>query len=169
MTARDFVVEEMTPQDWPAARAIYAAGLQTGHASFETEVPDWEKWNAKYLAPFLLVARRSSGNVLGWAGLTRVSERRVYAGVAEVSVYVAPEAQRRGVGEQLLRALIGESERGGFWTLQSTIFPENAASIRLHLKCGFREVGRRERLGKHHGVWRDALLLERRSNVAGTD
>ena len=159
----------MKSEDWPAVREIYRAGLDTGQASFEVDVPDWEKWDAKYLAPFRLVARADYGAVVGWAGLTRVSERRVYAGVAEVSVYVAAESRRRGIGEQLMRALINASERGGIWTLQSGVFPENTASIRLHCKCGFREVGRRERLGKHHGIWRDALLLERRSKVAGID
>jgi phosphinothricin acetyltransferase len=162
-------VEKMTPQDWPVVREIYREGLDTGHASFEIAVPDWEKWDAKYLPEFRLVARMESGAVVGWAGLTRVSERRAYAGVAEVSVYVAAEARGRGAGEMLLRALIDVSERGGIWTLQSGVFPENTASLRLHLKCGFREVGRRERLGKRDGVWRDSLLLERRSTVAGID
>ncbi|MFL6528725.1 MAG: GNAT family N-acetyltransferase [Chthoniobacterales bacterium] len=166
---REVLVELMKPEDWPAVREIYRAGLDTGQASFETDVPDWEKWDAKYLAPFRLVARDDNGNVVGWAGLTRVSERRVYVGVAEVSIYVSAESRRHGIGAQLMRALLDVSERGGIWTLQSTVFPENTASIRLHLKCGFREVGRRERLGKHHGTWRDALLLERRSKVAGVD
>jgi len=166
---REVLVELMKPEDWPAVREIYRAGLDTGQASFETDVPDWEKWDAKYLAPFRLVARDENGNVVGWAGLTRVSERRVYAGVAEVSVYVSAELRRHGIGQQLMRALVDVSERGGIWTLQSTVFPENTASIRLHLKCGFRDVGRRERLGKHHGTWRDALLFERRSAVAGVD
>lgn len=163
------VVEPMRPEDWPVVRDIYRAGLETGHASFEVSVPDWKKWDAKYLRDFRLVARDETGAVVGWAGLTRVSERRVYSGVMEVSVYVAPNARSLGVGEQLLRALIEASERAGVWTLQSGVFPENTASIRLHLKCGFREVGRRERLGRRDGVWRDALLLERRSNVAGAD
>jgi phosphinothricin acetyltransferase len=162
-------VERMTRADWPSVQEIYRAGLESGEASFETIVPDWESWDAKYLADFRFVARDDGGDVVGWAGLTRVSMRRVYVGVAEVSVYVAPSAQRRGVGERLLRALIDASEGEGIWTLQSGIFPENAASIALHRKCGFREVGRRERLGKHRDVWRDSLLFERRSNVAGID
>lgn len=163
------IVERMKPADWPAVRDIYLAGLQTGDASFETSAPTQEKWNAKYLPDFRLVARDDDGTVVGWAALTLVSDRRVYCGVAEVSVYVAPSARGRGVGEMLLRALIDASERGGIWTLQSGVFPENSASLRLHQKCGFREVGRRERLGKRDGVWRDSLLLERRSNVAGID
>jgi phosphinothricin acetyltransferase len=162
-------VEQMTPADWPAVRDIYLEGLETGHASFETSAPTWEKWDAKYLREFRLVARDENGGVVGWAALTLVSDRRVYCGVAEVSVYVAKQARGRGVGEMLLRALVDVSERGGIWTLQSGVFPENEASIRLHKKCGFREVGRRERLGKRDGVWRDSLLLERRSDVAGID
>jgi len=169
MTARQLSIEAMEPDDWPAVRDIYLAGLATGDASFEISAPDWEKWEAKYPRQFRLVARDDRGAVLGWAALTAVSDRRVYAGVMEVSVYVASDARRGGIGEKLLRALVDVSERGGIWTLQSGVFPENTASIRLHLKCGFREVGRRERLGKREGVWRDALLLERRSDVAGMD
>lgn len=162
-------VEEMKPGDWPAVREIYRAGLDSGQASFETEVPDWEKWNAKYQAPLRLVARDETGEVLGWAALTEISVRRVYAGVREVSVYVAPAARGGGVGEALLRALINASEREGIWMLQSGVFLENQPSIRLHQKCGFRQVGRRERIAKREGIWRDTLLLERRSNVAGID
>lgn len=162
-------IEKMRATDWPAVREIYLAGLETGHASFETSAPAREKWEAKYLPDFRLVARDKTGAVIGWAALTLVSNRRVYSGVAEVSVYVAPDARKVGVGETLLRALIEASERGGIWTLQSGVFPENEASIRLHKKCGFREVGRRERLGKRDGIWRDSLLLERRSTIAGID
>lgn len=163
------VVEQMKREDWPAVREIYRAGIDTAQASFETHVPDWEKWNAKYREPFRFVARDDNGNVQGWAALTEMSARRVYAGVREISVYVAPAARGSGVGEALLRALIDASERAGIWMLQSGVFLENEASIRLHKKCGFREVGRRERIAKRDGVWRDTLLLERRSNVAGVD
>jgi L-amino acid N-acyltransferase YncA len=162
-------IDEMKPDDWSAVREIYRAGLDTGQASFETELPDWEKWAAKYPEPFRLVARDENGNVHGWAALTAISQRRVYAGVREVSVYVAADARGSGVGEALLRGLIRASERAGVWMLQSGVFLDNAASIRLHKKCGFREVGRRERIAKRDGVWRDTLLLERRSDVAGID
>lgn len=164
----NFTIEKMMPADWPQVRTIYLSGIGTGHASFEVDAPTWEIWDAKHLADLRFIAR-SNGAICGWAALSPVSQRRVYAGVAELSVYVAPDSQRRGIGHALLTAIIAASEQGGIWTLQSGVFPENAASIRLHLKCGFREVGRRERLGKRDGVWRDSLLLERRSNVAGVD
>lgn len=164
----DFVIDKMRAEDWENVREIYLAGLSTGHASFETSAPTWEKWDAKYLADYRFVAR-TAGGIAGWAALTSVSDRCVYAGVSEVSVYVAAEATRHGVGSALLRALIEASEHGGIWTLQAGVFPENAGSIALHKKCGFREVGRRERLGKRDGVWRDSLLLERRSDVVGID
>ena len=163
-----FVIDKMRADDWENVREIYLAGLGTGHASFETSAPTWEKWDAKYLPEYRFVAR-TDDSIAGWAALTSVSDRCVYAGVAEVSVYVAAEATRHGVGSALLRALIEASEQGGFWTLQAGVFPENAGSIALHKKCGFREVGRRERLGKREGVWRDSLLLERRSDVVGID
>lgn len=163
-----FKIEKMSASDWPQVRSIYLAGIATGNASFEADAPSWGKWDEKHLLDFRLVARNRNG-VVGWAALSSVSARRVYSGVAEVSVYVAPEAQQRGVGFGLLQGLIEASERGGIWTLQSGIFPENEASIRLHLKCGFREVGRRERMGKRDGVWRDSLLLERRSKIVGID
>ena len=161
-----FSVDRMHAADWPEVCAIYLAGLSTGDASFETAAPEWEKWEAKYLRDYLRVARSDKG-VIGWAGISAFSTRAVYSGVAEVSVYVAAHAKRQGVGSALLRAVVEASEQGGFWTLQAGIFPENAASLALHKSCGFREVGRRERLGKREGVWRDSLLLERRSNVAG--
>lgn len=162
------MIEPLKAQHWEMVRAIYLAGLNTGQASFETVAPDWEKWNAKYLPDYRLIARAENA-VVGWAALTAVSDRCVYAGVAEVSVYVAAEAKRQGVGTALLRRLIDASERGGIWTLQAGIFPENEGSLRLHKACGFREVGRRERLGKRDGIWRDSLLLERRSALVGID
>ena len=148
-------------------RAIYLEGIATGQATFETTAPTWEKWDAGHLRKMRLVARGEGGEILGWAALSRVSDRCVYGGVAEVSVYVGERGRGRGVGRALLEALIAASERNEIWTLQAGVFPENAASVRLHLSCGFREVGRRERIGKLNGVWRDTLLLERRSRNVG--
>ena len=162
------IVESMRPTHWEQIAAIYLEGIATGQATFETSAPSWEQWHRGHLPAPRLIARRGDA-VVGWAALSPVSQRRVYAGVAEVSVYVASTARGSGVGRKLLEALIEESERNGIWTLQAGIFPENAASIALHLACGFREVGRRERIGKMNGVWRDTILLERRSRRAGLD
>jgi phosphinothricin acetyltransferase len=164
----DFDIDSMRPQDWESVRAIYLEGIATGEATFETEAPDWERWDANHLSHCRLVTRNSDG-ILGWAALSPVSRRAVYAGVAEVSVYVAASARGRGVGGALMRALVEASERHGVWTLQSIVFPENHASVALHLKHGFREVGRRERIAQRHGVWRDTIVLERRSSVVGVD
>ena len=164
----DIVIGSMRPQDWDFVRAIYLEGITTGQATFETVAPDWERWNAGHLPQCRLVARIGDV-VLGWAALSPVSRREVYAGVAEVSVYVAASARGLGVGGALMLALIEASELYGVWTLQSSIFPENHASVALHLKHGFREVGRRERIARRHGVWRDTVVLERRSRVAGLD
>jgi L-amino acid N-acyltransferase YncA len=167
----------MPPELWPAVREIYREGIATGNATFETELPDWEKWDADHrkdcrlvaLAPFEkdteLVVPLEKLTVLGWSALSPVSTRRVYAGVAEVSVYVSAAARGRGVGKVLLQALVQESETNGIWTLQAGIFPENAASISLHESCGFQKVGVRRRIGRLHDTWRDVLLLERRSVV----
>lgn len=160
------MIDKMAPSDWPAVRRIYEEGIETGDATFESEPPPWEEWDAAHLPACRLVAREGD-SVLGWAALSLVSERCVYAGVAEVSVYVSLNATGRGVGKTLMGALIEASEREGIWTLQAGIFPENVASLRLHLGCGFREVGRRERLGRINGVWRDVVLMERRSDVVG--
>ena len=157
-------VRPMVASDAEDVLAIYRAGIETGNATFETTVPAWPVWDAAHLAGHRFVAV-DAGRVLGWAALSPVSDRCVYAGVAENSVYVHPEARGRGVGTALLRALVASTEAAGIWTLQTGIFPENAASVALHEKAGFRVVGRRERLGRHHGVWRDVLLLERRSPV----
>jgi phosphinothricin acetyltransferase len=150
--------------------AIYQAGMDAGNATFETVAPDWARFDAGRMAEHRFVAA-DADRVLGWASLSATSERRVYAGVVEVSVYVHPEAQGQGIGRALLGALIDSSERAGLWTLQAGIFPENTASIRLHQAAGFRLVGVRERIGRHelggHGRWRDVALLERRSSVAG--
>ena len=153
----------MTASDWPAVAEIYRQGLDTGHASFETEVPAYEAWDRAHLERPRLVAR-VDGDVVGWAALSPVSDRCVYGGVAEDSVYVAAAATGRGVGRSLLTELVRRAEDDGIWTIQAGLFPENTASLALHERCGFRVVGRRERLGKHHGAWRDVLLVERRSD-----
>jgi L-amino acid N-acyltransferase YncA len=155
-------LRELTPEDWPAVKTIFEQGIAGGQATFETEAPSWEEWDRSHLEGHRLVALQD-GEVVGWAALSRVSERRVYEGVTENSVYVADSAQGRGVGRALLEELIAGSERDGIWTIQAGVFPENEASIELHTRSGFRIVGIRERIGKHHGVWRDVVLMERRS------
>jgi phosphinothricin acetyltransferase len=159
-------IEPMTPLHWPEVRAIYLEGIATRNATFATDAPDWTEWDAEHLQSCRLIARDRE-RVLGWAMLSAVSGRCVYAGVAEVSVYVASAARGRGVGGALLKALVAASERSGIWTLQAGIFPENAVSIGIHQACGFREVGRRERIGRMGDIWRDVVLLERRSNAVG--
>ena len=159
-------VEAMRDSDWPAVREIYGEGIETGDATFQTAAPDWAKWDAGHLRHSRLVARRE-GSIGGWAALSAVSRRECYAGVAEVSVYIAGEHRGRGLGRRLLAALIVESEAHGIWTLQAGIFPENRASIALHKRLGFREVGVRERIGQRDGRWRDTVLLERRSQSVG--
>ena len=154
-------VRTMRADDWPAVSAIYAAGIATGNATFETAVPTWEQWDAGHLADLRLVAVVDDA-VVGWASLSPVSDRCAYAGVAENSVYVDPDRQGQGVGYVLLAALVEGSEAAGIWTVQTGIFPENEASLALHQRCGFRVVGRRERLGRLNGGWRDVLFLERR-------
>jgi L-amino acid N-acyltransferase YncA len=150
--------------DWEAIRRIYVEGLATGNATFETKAPTWEQWDASHHA-FARLVLASDFEVVGWAALSSVSARQVYAGVAEVSVYVSTEVRSSGHGRTLLHALIEAAEQNGIWTLQASIFPENIPSIKLHLHCGFREVGRRERIAKLNDVWRDTVLLERRSSV----
>lgn len=162
-------IDAMTTADWPAVRDIYEAGIATGDATFQTEAPPWETWDAAHLSSCRLVVRDENGIVVGWAAVSPVSARPVYAGVVEVSVYVAPESRGRGVGLRLLGALVDASERDGRWTLQASVFPENRASLRVHERCGFRVVGRRERISCLHGRWRDVLLLERRSATVGAD
>lgn len=158
----------MKAADWAQVKSIYLEGIATGHATFETEAPTWEQWNASHLSSARLVAFEGD-ELVGWAALSPVSQRCVYGGVAEVSVYVARSARQSGVGRKLLGALIDESEQNGIWTLQAGMFPENAGSVALHRSCGFREVGRRERIGKLNGAWRDTILLERRSNLVGIE
>ncbi len=157
-------IRSLSPEDWPRVRAIYEEGLATGHSTLETVAPEWPAWDAGHIATPRLVATIEEV-VTGWAALSPVSARAAYRGVAEVSVYVAADARSRGVGRALLEALIPASEAAGFWTLQAVILAENGASIALHQRAGFRLVGRRERLGERHGVWRDSVLLERRSRV----
>ena len=154
----------MRGSDADAVLRIYQEGLDTGNASFETRAPTWEAWDAGHVPHSRFVAE-DGGKVVGWAALSPVSDRCCYAGVAEVSVYVSRRGE--GVGSALLAAVIGESERRGIWTLNAGMFPENEASVALHMKHGFRVVGRRERIGQLGGVWRDTLLLERRSEVVG--
>lgn len=161
-----FFVSDMQPEDWADIRRIYQEGIDTGDATFEVAAPEWEAWDAGHLAHSRLVAREND-RVVGWAALSPVSKRVVYRGVAEVSVYVAEAARGRGCGAALLAALVNESERNGVWTLQSSIFPENAGSAKLHGQFGFREVGRRERIAQREGRWRDTVLLERRSRRVG--
>ena len=159
----DLTVRAMRPADAGAVLAIYQAGLDGGQASFETTAPDWSAFDAGRLPAHRLVAVDPADRVLGWIAVTPVSSRPVYAGVVEHSVYVDPAAQGRGAGRLLLGALIAATERAGIWTIQSGVFPENAASLALHAACGFRTVGTRERVGRHHGIWRDVTLIERRS------
>lgn len=158
----------MSEVHWPTVREIYLAGIASGNATFETQAPEWDEWDAKHLGFARLVAI-GDREVKGWAALSAVSTRKVYRGVAENSVYVAPAAQGLGLGRLLLQRLIEESEANGIWTLQNSIFPENIASIRLHRSCGFREVGQRERIAQLNGVWRSTIFMERRSAVAGAD
>jgi L-amino acid N-acyltransferase YncA len=155
-------IRRMGPGDWPHVASIYAAGIATRNATFETAVPEWAEWDAAHLADHRFVAAHGA-RVVGWVALTGYSDRCCYAGVADLSVYVDPAAQGRGVGRSLLEQVVANAEAAGIWTLQAGIFPENEASLALHRRCGFRLVGTRERIGQLDGVWRDVLLLERRS------
>jgi L-amino acid N-acyltransferase YncA len=161
MELRDF-----RSDDWPEVARIFEQGIRTGVATFETEVPTWEAWDTTHLPEHRFVAERD-GRVVGWIALAPVSSRCCYAGVAEVSAYVGEEARGQGVGAELLAALIESSERAGIWTLETGVFPENAVSLRLLQRYGFRVIGTRERIGQMHGMWRDVVFLERRSEVVG--
>jgi L-amino acid N-acyltransferase YncA len=154
---------DMAPQDWPDVRRVYEQGIATSNATFETEAPEWDAWDRGHLARPRLVATLGDG-LVGWCALSPVSSRRVYRGVVEVSTYVGEDARGRGVGRALLTRMIERCERAGIWTLQAGVFPENVASLSLHARCGFRTVGVRERIGRLDGVWRDVVLLERRSD-----
>lgn len=152
--------------DWSFVQDIYQQGIDTKNATFQEKAKEWSEWNSSTLKTCRLVAVEED-NVVGWAALSPVSSRRVYAGVAEVSVYVANAHQGQGLGKLLLASLVTESEKAGLWTLQAGIFPENIASLAVHKKCGFRVVGVREKIGQMNGIWRDVLLLERRSKTIG--
>jgi L-amino acid N-acyltransferase YncA len=164
----DLHIEAMTPADWESVRLIYREGIASGQATFEVEAPSWEQWDGAHHSFARLVARADDW-VIGWAALSPVSRRGCYAGVAEISVYVGVEHRGQGIGRQLMLAAIAESERHGIWTLQGATFPENEASLRLQRACGFREIGKRERIARLRGVWRDTVLTERRSTLIGTE
>lgn len=151
-------------EDWQAVSRIYQEGMDTGIATFETQVPDWKKWNSKFLTTCRLVAE-DDGMVVGWAALSPTSKRAVYQGVVEVTIYIDLSQTGKGIGSKLLHALVEASETAGFWTLQSSIFVENQPSIQLHLRAGFRIIGTRERIAKRDGEWKDTVFLERRSNL----
>jgi L-amino acid N-acyltransferase YncA len=163
-------ISMLSADDWPAAARIYAAGIASGNATFESEAPGWEQWSRGHAGYPDVLARGPHGDVLGWAALTPTSPRAVYRGVGAVSIYVDPAVARQGVGSVLLGALIEASERAGFWTLEAGIFPENAGSIALHERLGFELVGVRRRVGRMpDGRWRDVRLYERRSASVGRD
>jgi L-amino acid N-acyltransferase YncA len=158
-------IRPMTSGDAAEVLRIYQAGLDTGQASFETVAPSWEAFDKGRLPGHRLVATDDAGRIAGWVAVSAVSARPVYAGVVEHSIYIDPASRGGGVGSALLQALISSTEAAGIWTIQSGVFPENEASLRLHERAGFRAIGVRERVGRHHGVWRDVLLLERRSPI----
>ncbi|HKO99702.1 MAG TPA: GNAT family N-acetyltransferase [Pyrinomonadaceae bacterium] len=168
MSAENIEIRPLSDADWERVRDIYIQGLATGLATFETTAPSWEQWDAGHLKSCRLAAA-SEQFVAGWCALSPISKRQAYSGVAEVSVYVAEEYRGLGLGRALLDALVAESESNGIWTLQASIFPENAASIAIHQRCGFRKIGLRERVAELNGIWRDTVLLERRSQKVGVD
>jgi L-amino acid N-acyltransferase YncA len=159
------IVRDLVADDWPAVRAIYEEGIEHGDATFETEAPSWEAWDAAH--PQLRLVAEQEGAVVGWAAISPASTRRCYRGVGEASIYVTEAARGKGVGRALLEWLVERSEGEAYWTLTAGVFPENEASLRLHRACGFRELGVRERIGESGGVWRDVVLLERRSERVG--
>lgn len=160
----DLQIRNLLPEDWEQVSLIYKQGIDTGNATFQQAIPLWEDWDKSHLISCRVVVSLNK-EIVGWAALSKVSDRCVYGGVAEVSIYVSTLHSGKKIGTQLMQALIIESETNGIWTLQAGIFPENIASIKLHEKNGFRIVGRREKIGKMNGVWRDTLLLERRSKI----
>ena len=164
-----FKIRFMMPSDAPEVLRIYQEGIATGSATFETNVPTWDEWNQVHLRDARLVAEDANGKVMGWAALSPGSTRQVYAGVAEISIYVAESFRGRQVGIALLHRLIAESENAGIWMLTATIFAENSASIALHRRCGFRLVGRREKIAQLHGEWKDTVIYERRSALVGEE
>lgn len=165
---RHMQIERLLPSHWPEVSRIYEDGIASGNATFQTSAPEWEQWDNGHISDARLVATLE-GKVIGWAAISLVSNRPVYSGVGEVSVYVDPVVQGKGVGKLLLRELIVQSEKNGFWTLQAGIFPENIASLKIHQDLGFRLLGTREKIGKMKDTWRNTVLLERRSTVTGVD
>jgi L-amino acid N-acyltransferase YncA len=168
----DYLIDTMKPEDWEQVRQIYLEGIATGNSTFEADAPDWDKWDCTHLQEHRLVAR-ANGRIVAWAALSPVSTRCIYSGVAELSIYVAATHRGKGIGSTLLKAIISSTEKAGLWTLQGGIFPENTPSLSLVKKHGFKEIGRREKIGKMTygdlaGTWRDVILVERRSTVAGT-
>lgn len=161
--------KELTKEYWSAVKDIYEEGIATGNATFQSSAPTWDEWNTSHVEKARIIAIDDNGEVLGWAALTPVSGRCVYAGVGEVSVYVSANARGKGVGRALLNELIRQSEENGFWTLTAGIFPENEASLKIHMNAGFKVLGIREKIGKMNGQWRDTVLLERRSAVVGIE
>ena len=165
----DYKIEEMTRENWEEVARIYLEGINTRKATFQTEIPTWESWNSSHINSCRLVAHLDN-KILGWGALSLTSSRCVYAGVAEVSIYIGEKYRGKGIGRALLNNLVKLSEENGFWTLQSGIIKENTASIALHKRCGFREIGVRKKLGKmSNGVWHDVVLMERRSDIVGID
>ena len=160
-------LKELTKDYWSAVRDIYEEGIATGNATFQSSAPTWDEWNTSHVEKARIIAVDDNDEILGWAALTPVSGRCVYAGVGEVSVYVSANARGKGVGKALLNELIRQSEENGFWTLTAGIFPENEASLKIHRNAGFKVLGIREKIGKMNGQWRDTVLLERRSTVVG--
>lgn len=160
------IFSPLLPEHWQAVRSIYEEGIKTGNATFEKQSPEWEAWNASHLSHSRIVAI-TDGEIAGWAALTAVSGRCVYAGVGEVSVYVAEKFRGQKIGNALLQELIKQSEQNNIWTLQAGIFPENRGSIKIHAANGFRMIGVREKIGQMNGVWRDTVLMERRSSIVG--
>lgn len=159
-------IKNITAEHYPQVAAIYLQGLATGIATFQTEAPDWKSWDKSHLSDCRLAAF-DNNQLAGWAALSPVSSRCVYAGVAEVSIYITENYRGKGVGKLLLTKLVEESEAIGLWTLQSGIFAENTASIKLHEQCGFRIIGYREKIGQRNGVWKDNIIMERRSKTVG--
>ena len=162
-------LKELTKDYWSAVRDIYEEGIATGNATFQSSAPTWDEWNTSHVEKARIIAVDDNDEILGWAALTPVSGRCVYAGVGEVSVYVSANARGKGVGKALLNELIRQSEENGFWTLTAGIFPENEASLKIHMNAGFKVLGIREKIGKMNGQWRDTVLLERRSAIVGIE
>ncbi len=159
-------IKHINPQDWDAVARIYKLGIETGIATFETQIPSWKQWDQSHMQSCRIAAWLNT-DIIGWAALSPVSDRCVYGGVAEVSVYVDPSHGKKGIGTQLLERIVTESEKEGVWTLQAGIFRENEGSIQLHKKVGFREIGYREKIGRQKGIWYDNIILERRSKTIG--